>query len=37
NYAEHYAIYEQIEKQNPEEAKKAIIAHAASSEEVLMD
>lgn len=37
NYAEHYAIYEQIEKQNPEEAKKAIIAHAVSSEKVLMD
>lgn len=36
NYVDHYAIYEQIVKQNPEEARKAMIAHTISSKEVLL-
>lgn len=37
NYTEHHAIYEQIEKQNPEEARNAMIYHTVSSEKALME
>jgi len=36
NYVEHYKIYQKIKDQNPEEAKKAMIAHTIASKNLLL-
>lgn len=36
NYVEHYKIYQKIKDQNPEEAKKAMIAHTIASKHLLL-